>query len=282
MEINYNRILVTGDRGFIGRNLVKKLEQKGLNVLGLEKEYLSQKNWENYLTGYLNDNGVDFIFHVGALADTLENDSSHMMIKNYESTKVISRWAKNNNVPLVYSSSASCYGDGGGYPSNLYGWSKKIAEDLVGENGQISLRYFNVYGPGEQHKGRMSSVAYQMYQKNKVGDKVFLFPKKPTRDFVYVDDVVLCNIYVMENYIHLDKRWYDVGSGQSMPFEKVLEFLGINYEYLPEGDIPKGYQFFTQANYLRFPPGWDPIYTLEKGIKKYLEFLDSTWNNSES
>lgn len=273
MNQKYNRVLVTGDGGFIAKNLIGELKKRNIKVIGLSSEYLNDKEWWDSLEFYLKEGDFDFIFHVGACSNTLEMDPNYMMIRNYESTRILSDWAKDEMVPMVYSSSAASYGEDGFLPSNLYGWSKKIAEDLCVENRQIALRYFNVYGPGEERKGKMASVAYQMFQKNKSGQKISLFSGKPTRDFIYIEDVVLANIYAMENYEDIEKKWYDVGTGKSRSFEDVMENLSISYDYLPSENIPKGYQFFTQADPKKFLPGWSPTYTLEKGLKKYFDYL---------
>lgn len=273
MNQKYNRVLVTGDGGFIAKNLIGELKKRNIKVIGLSSEYLNDKEWWDSLEFYLKEGEFGFIFHVGACSNTLEMNTNYMMIRNYESTRIISNWARDEMIPMVYSSSAASYGEDGFLPSNLYGWSKKIAEDLCVENRQIALRYFNVYGPGEEKKGKMSSVAYQMFQKNKSGERISLFPGKPTRDFIYIEDVVLANIYAMENYEDTEKKWYDVGTGKSRSFEDVMENLSISYDYLPSENIPKGYQFFTQADPKKFLPGWSPTYTLEKGLKKYFDYL---------
>ena len=119
----------------------------------------------------------DAVFHVGACSDTLETNVDYMMTRNYESTKIIMDWCVKNNKPMIYSSSAANYGTNNLYPSNLYGWSKYVGEGYVISNGGIALRYFNVYGPGEEDKGKMASVAYQMFIKNTKGEKITLFPK---------------------------------------------------------------------------------------------------------
>ena len=151
------KALVTGALGFVGSNLYKELSKRGYTINTIEETLLKITEWKYDLLYYLNIINPDVIFHVGACANTLETDANYMMTRNYESTKVICDWCVINNKPIVYSSSAANYGDTGLYPSNLYGWSKYIAEDYVTKCGGISLRYFNVYGPGEQYKGNMAS-----------------------------------------------------------------------------------------------------------------------------
>jgi ADP-L-glycero-D-manno-heptose 6-epimerase len=269
------RALVTGAQGFIGSNLYKELTKTlSYSVYAINESILDPiSDWNMDIVTYLDLVSPDIIFHVGACANTLETDANYMMTRNYEATKILCDWCVENNKPIVYSSSAANYGDKGLYPSNLYGWSKYAAEDYVTKCGGISLRYFNVYGPGEEHKGNMASVAYQMWKQNLNSKEVKLFPKHPTRDFVYVKDVVDANIYAYENYDTLEKKYYDVGSGESRPFEDVINLLGIKYSYHPEDKIPSGYQFHTLAMKDKFMEGWNPKYNLEKGIQEYKEYL---------
>jgi ADP-L-glycero-D-manno-heptose 6-epimerase len=175
---------------------------------------------------------------------------------------------------MIYSSSAANYGINGDYPSNLYGWSKYAGEQYVLQNSGIALRYFNVYGPGEEHKGRMSSVAFQMYQKQKSGEKIYLFPRRPKRDFVYIKDVISANLYAAEHFDQLLGNYYEVGSGKAEAFESVLDELQIPYEYTPESSIPKGYQFFTQSQPISWMKGWKPEFDLQRGLKDYKKHLD--------
>ena len=170
---------------------------------------------------------IKAVFHVGACSDTLETNVNYMMLVNYEFTKYLMSLCKTKNVPMIYSSSAANYGTNNLYPSNLYGWSKYVAEKYVIQNGGVALRYFNVYGPGEYNKGRMASVAYQMYLKNQKNEKISLFPKKPLRDFVYVKDVVSANIFAWTNFQKLKGKYYEVGSGEARGFEDVLNLIEI-------------------------------------------------------
>ena len=102
---------------------------------------------------------------------------------------------------------------------------------------------------------------------------IYLFPKKPTRDFVYVKDIVSANIHAFKNYESLSSKWYEVGSGESRKFEDVLDILDIDYSYLEESKIPKGYQFYTCSQKTKWMKGWKPKYDLEKGLKEYSEYL---------
>jgi ADP-L-glycero-D-manno-heptose 6-epimerase len=263
------KIIITGTKGFIGSNLKKELEGK-YEIIEINEDVFKTINWREEVSKFfwLDISGV---FHVGACSDTLETNVNYMMLVNYEFTKFISDLCNSKNIPLIYSSSAANYGTNNEHPSNLYGWSKYAAEDYVRLNGGIGLRYFNVYGPGEENKGRMSSVAYQMYLKKLNNEEVYLFPKKPTRDFVYVKDIVSANIYAFENYESLSSKWYEVGSGESRPFEDVLKIMKLDFVYLDESVIPQGYQFYTCSSSKKWMKGWKPKYNLELGLQDYFD-----------
>ena len=268
------KVLVTGSLGFIGKNLITRLSSSKYDVNGIDLEdfYFSDNIWTVNLLSRLEKLKPEVIFHVGACSDTLENDTNYMMEVNYESTKIISKWCSDNRAKLIYSSSAAIYGSNGSYPSNLYGWSKYAAEGYVVSNGGVALRYFNVYGPGEEHKGKMSSVAYQAFVKNLNNEIFKIFPGNPRRDFVYIKDVLNANLHALVNFEQLKGNWYDVGSNQARLFEDVLDLMGIkDYDYLSPVYIPEGYQYYTKSS--KWMPGWNPEYDLEEGIKDYIKYL---------
>jgi len=268
-----NTFVVTGNKGFIGKSLQKHLENLGNFVIGIDESYFDSITWEDDLLTLLNSSNCRGVFHVGACSDTLEQNVNYMMTRNYQSTKIIADWCYKHQLPLIYSSSAANYGINNSYPSNLYGWSKYVAEDYVVNKVGIGLRYFNVYGPGEENKGKMSSVAFQMFTKNKNQEDIKLFPKNPRRDFVYIMDVVSANIHAFENFENLKGKFYDVGSGISRPFEHILDLMNIEYSYVEESQIPIGYQYFTQSDTTKWLPGWSSKWSLEDGIKHYLSYL---------
>ena len=274
-----NKVLVTGSNGFIGRNLSKHLSKLGFTVKLLDSDYFNELDWQNSLLGLLNDFDPKAIFHVGACSNTLELNVQYMMEQNYQSTKLISDWCKDEKRNLIFSSSAANYGINGKYPSNLYGWSKYVAEDYVRKNGGIALRYFNVYGPGEENKGAMSSFLYQAYVNRNHGEKVLLFPGGPTRDFVYIKDVVGANLYAMDNFLDLAGSYYDVATGCSRLFEDVLKLAGIEFTYSDESKIPAGYQFYTCGDTKKWMGGWKPDYSLEEGVADYLTYLQQLTTN---
>ena len=271
------KILITGYKGFIGKNLLKKLNEPNqyqVDVIELEDFYTDESTSISRLGEILNEKSPNVIFHVGACSDTLETRVNYMMILNYESTKIICDWANQNNAKVIYSSSAASYGTNGEFPSNLYGWSKYVGEGYVISNGGIGLRYFNVYGPGEENKGRMSSVAYQVHLKNKKSEEIKLFPGNPKRDFVYVKDIILANLYALENFETLKGQWYDVGYSEARTFEDVIKCMGIEeFTYYDKDEIPKGYQFYTKSKKLM--PGWEPKYPIEIGLKEYTKVLNN-------
>lgn len=271
-----NGLLVTGSNGFIGKNLAIHLGEVNQDVELLDADYFREKEWKSSLFNILEKCNPTAIFHVGACSNTLETDVQLMMVQNYESTKLFSNWCTENNRKLIYSSSAANYGVDGQYPSNLYGWSKYVAEDYVCKNGGISLRYFNVYGPGEESKGVMSSFLYQAYVNKIQGKSAILFPGSPSRDFVYIKDVINANMYALENFPKLAGGYYDVATGSSRLFEDVLNLATIDFSYTDKVKIPSGYQFYTCGDPGKWMPGWKPNYYLEQGVIEYMNYLQNS------
>ena len=234
------KVLITGHKGFIGKNLYKQF----ISVIGIDEKYD-----ESYINNFLNIHQPDVVFHIGACSDTLATDIGFVMERNYLSTKWITDWCITNNKKIIYASSAAVYGFDGKKPSNLYGWSKLMGEDYVVAKGGIALRYFNVYGPGEEHKGKMASMIYQ----NLNNTEIKLFPGKPKRDFVYIDDIVNANLYA---------------------FETIFDNLELLYTYHNQSEIPKGYQFQTLSLEKKWMAGWKPKFNLKKGLKEYKKYLN--------
>jgi len=266
-------IIVTGTKGFIGKNLTEELK-KDFIVYQINEEIFDEDNWVDVIVKKLERINPDAIFHVGACSDTLETDVNYMMTRNYEFTKILSDYCFKEEIPFIYSSSAANYGTNNLYPSNLYGWSKYVAEQYVIQNGGTALRYFNVYGPGEEHKGKMSSVAFQMYTKHKTQNEIKLFPGFPKRDFVYIKDVISANIFAYENYMECSHDYYEVGSGDARTFEDVLNIMEIPFTYTDESEIPNGYQFYTRSDKTKWMNGWEPQFNLERGLTEYKRYLD--------
>ncbi len=274
-----NKILITGSYGFIGSNVNNRLcsDLPEVVITTIEETDLTSKKWVSDIENRLKSSEPQVIFHIGACSNTLESDVNYIMQRNYEFTKIVTNYAQENKVPLIYSSSAANYGVSGTYPSNLYGWSKYTAEDYVVKSGGVALRYFNVYGPGEENKGAMSSFAYQAFVKNKTSGRVCLFPGKPLRDFVHVSDVVEANIFAMRHYSTLMGKYYEVGTSIASSFEDIMLALGIDFEYTSEEIIPFGYQNYTCSKPEKWMPGWSPSINLQEGINTYKEYLQRTY-----
>ena len=255
------KIILTGAKGFIGSNVLKALKSRGDYVYQIHQD---KNQWENDLELVNQVKNCDGIFHIGAISDTTLQDCNEMLYWNYTLSKKLFDLARKYDKKVVYSSSAATYGLGNGIPTNIYGWSKQLAEEygLKANEKFVALRYFNVYGPGEQHKGKMASVAYQAYKKG----SFTLFPKNPKRDFIYIDDVVAANLAAFK----LDRGVFDVGYGEATPFEDLVSGMGIEFNYTTEDKIPGWYQFYTCADKNIRIPGWEPKYNVKQGTKNYV------------
>jgi len=258
--------IVTGTDGFIGKRVADHLERFNHTIIRITQEV----GWDMELEN--NVKSCDGIFHIGAISDTTLQDANIMLYYNFTLSKRLFDLARKYDKRVVYSSSAANYGNGDGVPNNIYGWSKLLAEEygLQACKKFVALRYFNVYGPGEEHKGKMASVAYQAWNEEHLGN-FKLFPGEPKRDFVYIDDVVDANIHAMENWVH---GVFEVGSGKAETFESLVGGMEIEYEYHDKDKIPGWYQFFTEADERKFMPNWKPKYNVQKGTKKYRDWLD--------
>jgi ADP-L-glycero-D-manno-heptose 6-epimerase len=249
-------------------------------------------------------NGVQAVFHQGACSATTEWDGQYVMSNNYDYSKRLLHWALANEAAFLYASSASVYGNGkNGFrvernceqPINMYAYSKFQFDQYVrhvlpkAKSPIAGFRYFNVYGPREQHKGSMSSTAFHFNQQVLDHKKARLFEGcdgmangEQKRDFVYVDDVVKVNLWFLD---HPEQRGiFNVGTGRAETFNTVAQTV-INWhkagviEYIPFPEHLKGsYQNFTQADIsgLRQAGYSDEFLTVEQGVSKYLDQLNST------
>jgi len=260
------KVVLTGSNGFIGKNLLHKFKDLNWYVWEINVDESTNKAPE-YGTIENMVKQCDGIFHVGAITDTTLHDYNKMLYYNYTLSKIIFDLAKKYDKKVVYSSSAATYGLGNNIPTNIYGWSKKLAEEygLKACEKFVALRYFNVYGPGEEHKGKMASVAYQAYQKG----SFTLFPNKPLRDFIYIKDVVNANLAAFK----LDRGVFDVGYGEPMLFEDLVDGMGIKYDYTTEDKIPSWYQYYTCADRNMRIPGWEPYYPVSDGTFDYIKCI---------
>jgi ADP-L-glycero-D-manno-heptose 6-epimerase len=311
-------IVVTGAAGFISSCLIAKLNANGFTDLVLVDDFsktVKRANWEDKKYRTLverdvffewlkrNQQQVEFIFHLGARTDTTEFDTTIFDELNLNYSKKIWQSCVNFNIPLVYASSAATYGAGEfGYedddakinelrPLNPYGESKNEFDKwalLQTEKPLFwaGLKFFNVYGPNEYHKGRMASVIFHAYHqiKNTGSMKLFRSHKKEfadgeqLRDFVYVKDVVEVCYFLM----HLRKHSgiYNLGTGKARTFKSLAEqtfksmnkSLNVEFVDIP-ADIRDTYQYFTQASMSKLKKiGYSSnFYSLEDGIDDYVQ-----------
>ena len=327
--------IVTGAAGFIGANIVKALNARGVtriiavdnlkkaekfkNLVDLEiADYLDKHDFIARLQAGEFDGMVDAVFHEGACSDTMETDGAYMMENNFRYTQVLLDWCLDQEVQLLYASSAATYGGSKVFkeerqyegPLNVYGYSKFLLDQLVrrrqaelGSFGSqvVGFRYFNVYGPREQHKGRMASVAFHNFNQFRAEGRVKLFEGcdgfaagEQKRDFVFVDDVVKVNLWFYEN--PGKSGIFNLGTGRAQSFNDVAraalnglrELKGeaplslaeaqrqglIEYITFPEA-LKGKYQSFTQADIgaLRAVGYEDEFATVEQGVASYVKWL---------
>jgi len=250
--------VVTGAAGFIGSNIVKALNERGVtkiiavdnlskadkfkNLIDCEiADYLDKHDFIERIQAGHFDGEIDVIFHEGACSDTMETDGRYMMENNYRYSMILLDWCQDQDVQFLYASSAATYGSTSVFkeerqyegPLNVYGYSKFLFDQVVRQrlaqspSSQIvGFRYFNVYGPRETHKGRMASVAFHNYNQFKADGKVKLFEGShgypdggQQRDFVFVGDVAKVNLYFMD---HPDKSGILIWvSGRAQSFNDV-------------------------------------------------------------
>ncbi|EDY86297.1 ADP-glyceromanno-heptose 6-epimerase [gamma proteobacterium HTCC5015] len=310
-------IVVTGAAGFIGSNLVKALNDRGrtdilavddlrdgtkmFNLADLEiADYVDKDDFlGSVLSGDL-DGQVEVIFHQGACSDTTEWDGKFVMENNYEYTKDLFHFCQEQGAAFIYASSASVYGGSSEFverreverPLNMYAYSKFLFDQYLRRHlpdckaPVAGLRYFNVYGPREQHKGGMSSVAYHFNQQLRRDGVCRLFKGtegyedgEQRRDFVYVGDVVAVNLWLWD---HPEVSGvFNCGTGRSQSFNDVAKAVIAwhgkgSIEYIPFPEKLKGaYQSYTQAdmNTLR-QAGYEASFkTVEEAVPEYMAWL---------
>ena len=334
------KIVVTGAAGFIGSNLVKGLNARGIDDIiavddltqGDKFRNLADLKIADYVDaddfyGQFADGAfgkVDAVFHEGACSDTMELDGKYMMDNNYTLSCALFRACRTRNTRLLYASSAATYGGSDTFsespehemPLNVYGYSKLLFDQRMRrelgtrfENAQtqvVGFRYFNVYGPHEQHKGRMASVAFHQFNQYQSEGKVKLFGDYggyaaggQMRDFVFIDDVVDVNLWFFD---HPEKSGiFNLGTGRAQPFNDVaLAVVNtlrktqnaaplsledavrggmIDYINFPEALVGK-YQSYTQADLsaLRAAGCQHAFADVQTGVTAYMQWLSGAKN----
>ncbi len=311
-------IIVTGGAGFIGSNIVRALNDRGReDILVIDEpddaaklanlsdcRYVDLVDKADFLARLdgktLRGGEVEVVFHEGACSSTTEWDARFMLANNYEYSKRLLHYCLESGAALLYASSASVYGDGGVFresceheaPLNIYGYSKFLFDQYVrrilpqAETQVAGFRYFNVYGPREQHKGGMASVASHLDAQLSAGGNPRLFAGsdgyadgEQRRDFVHVDDAVAVNLWFME---HPESRGiFNVGTGRSQSFNEVAQAV-IDWhgrgeiEYIPFPVNLRGcYQSHTEADIsaLRAAGYRADFMPVEDGVPRYLDWL---------
>lgn len=312
-------IVVTGGAGFIGSALVWRLNQLGKKNIIIVDRLGSDEKWKNlvplcyadyfdkgeFIDKIVNDEiefEIEAIIHMGANSATTEKDADHLMENNYKYTQALAKYALEKDIRFIYASSAATYGDGlmgfedadknclNLHPLNMYGYSKNIFDVYAFNNGMLNnivgIKYFNVYGPNESHKGDMRSVVQKAFEQIRDHGKVNLFKSlhpdykdgEQKRDFVYVKDAVEMTLFFLE---HKDKNGlYNVGGGTARTWNALVTALfnavgkpvNIKYVDMPE-HLAEKYQYFTEANLGKIKKAGyrNPLYSLEDGVTDYVK-----------
>lgn len=312
-------IIVTGGAGFIGSAIVWRLNELGSDEIIIVDELGQDEKWKNLVGLNFEDfvhkhefieqitnkkilYKIDAIIHLGANSSTTEKDADHLMTNNYKYTETLARFCLKNDVRFIYASSAATYGDGAmGFndyeekiqtlrPLNMYGYSKQLFDLWAKRHGAfnkiVGLKYFNVYGPNEYHKGDMRSVVHKAFEQIRDNGKVRLFKsRKPEykdgeqmRDFVYVKDAVDMTLFF------LDKKekngLFNIGAGKARTWNDLVQALfnamgmPVNIEYINLPDkLADKYQYFTEASLdkLRSAGYKNPTASLEDGVADYVK-----------
>ena len=311
-------IIVTGGAGMIGSNIVKSLNDKGFNDILVVDNLKDGKKFKNLvdldITDYMDKEdfitqimagddfgSIDAIFHEGACSATTEWDGKYIMMNNYEYSKEVLHFCIERDIPFLYASSAATYGDTDTFIEereyegalNVYGYSKQQFDNYVrrlwadaeahGETvSQITgFRYFNVYGPREQHKGSMASVAFHLNNQMNAGEdpKLFEGSDQFKRDFVYVGDVAAVNLWFLDNGV---SGIYNCGTGRAEPFRAVADAVIKHHgkgevQSIPFPEHLKGaYQEFTQADLTKLrAAGCDVEFkSVADGVAEYMAIVN--------
>ena len=328
-----SKVVVTGAAGMIGSNLVHGLNAIGIDDVIAVDDLTDGPKYRNLLGAQLSDyfdrsefyarfakrefGRVDAVFHEGACSDTMEHNGRYMLDNNYRVSKELLDACQAQGTRLLYASSAATYGGSASFreepaferPLNVYGYSKLLFDNVVrrmlpSAKAQVAgFRYFNVYGPREQHKGRMASVAFHHFNELRERGKVKLFgeyggygPGEQSRDFVFVDDVVAVNLWFLQH--PQASGIFNLGTGRAQPFndiavatvnttralaseaplplEEMVRQRLVEYVDFPDALVGK-YQCFTQADLTRLrAAGCDHVFAdVATGVERYVRWLSS-------
>jgi ADP-L-glycero-D-manno-heptose 6-epimerase len=319
-------LLVTGGAGFIGSNMVASLNEAGRSDIVVNDLLGQEGKWRNLrkrrladvvppgeLFEWLDGRKLDAVIHLGAISDTTARDGELVFATNFRLSLRLLDWCAETRTPFVYASSAATYGDGtAGFvddwslaalarlqPMNLYGWSKHLFDQVVAERHArkqklppqwAGLKFFNVFGPNEYHKGEMMSLLAKRFDDGKAGRAIRLFKSHregiadgdQRRDFIYVDDAVAVMHWLLDtpNVCGI----FNVGTGQARSFRDMMLAMfaalgrepSIEYIDMP-GSIRDHYQYFTQASVENLRrAGYNAGFTsLEDAVRRYVNsFLD--------
>ena len=312
-------IVVTGGAGFIGSAIVARLNQRGVDDILVVDELGGSEKWKNLRTLRFSDylekddflelvingemsDGIDIVFHMGACSDTTEMDVSFLVKNNFEYTKWLALWCIESEIRLIYASSAATYGAGDhGFddnekqihalrPLNPYGYSKQMVDLWARKAGLldriVGLKYFNVFGPNEYHKGDMRSFILKGFEQIKATGKVKLFKSynpnyadgEYVRDFVYVKDAVDMTLFFMDH--PQISGLFNIGAGKARTWNDYVRSIFMALESKPRIefiDMPDAlrdqYQYYTQAAMNKLlDAGYDkPITPLEDAVRDYVQ-----------
>jgi len=301
-------ILVTGGAGFIGSNLVLTLQERMpdarltviddfrsgdfKNLTGYKGDFVAQNMATLYWKQQFGDEKFDAIFHLSSITDTTLHDQFVQTHDNVESFRRLLNFARPNKTRVIYASSGATYGAAkqpivetdAAAPANIYAFSKVIMDNLARRAASetsgwiiVGLRYFNVYGPREAHKGIPASMVLQLSRQMKAGQRPRIFKHgEQRRDFVYVKDVVEGSIRALEAK---QSGIYNLGAGQARSFNELVDVLNhslgtdLKPDYIENPHAH--YQNFTQADLtsVRNELGYEPRYSLETGVADYMKWL---------
>ncbi|MFA5115212.1 MAG: ADP-glyceromanno-heptose 6-epimerase [Candidatus Omnitrophota bacterium] len=315
-------VILTGGAGFIGSCFLWRLNREGFNNVVVVDDIRDDLKWKNllgkqFINYFQKDDfldiletgdicGVKTIVHLGACSSTVLSDAAYFLKNNYEYSKRLALWADAHGAGFIYASSAATYGNGSnGYddseenldklrPLNIYGYSKHIFDLWMLRKGLLrkstGLKFFNVFGPNEYHKGEMMSIICKRFEDVRSGEPLALFKSyhpeyrngEPSRDFIYVKDAVELLYYFFTNS---DKTGiFNVGTGEAHSWNEVAEAMfsalgrmaDIKYVEMPP-DIRRNYQYFTQASLdkLRGSGCRHKFTSLEEAVKDYSSYLEN-------